>query len=318
MLAVSASFSAGICFALPFAITAKKLHDSGAAICGWGGARDIGRSRNVVISDMDLFPRENIEITTIRVLENSFADKVIAYTGSVIVASGNGMASAFSALLERNGYSLCRVENFEASDGGGMSAVVGGEQVLVGSNGFMNLMGIRTPQKIITRDMVFTAINGTLVGIFDISYKVTPATQDALGLMQRTRREPIFALRDFNLSPVAIENKFHLPADKINFPSFTERFRISGTPVTEASPVAAVVCREGVMPVVEMSERGSRLYWGVMAGTAIAAAAAVIGLILMFISCWQGNFEAASAAKALLLMLLPLLPQAGICFWLQR
>ena len=318
MLAVSGAFGAGICFALPFAISSKKLYSVGAAICGWGGVRDIGRSRNVVIGDSDIFPRDCVEINTIRVLEGSIADKVIAYTGSVIAASGNGMAAAFTDMLERNGYTLCKVENFEANDGGGMTAVVGGEQVMVGSTGFMNLMGIRVPQKIATRDTVFTAINGTLVGIFTLSNKVTPATQDALGLLQRTRREPIFALRDFNISPVAIENKFHLPADKINFPSFSERFRISGTPVTEESPVAAVISREGVVPIVELSERGSRLYWGALAGTAIAAATAVLGLVIMFISCWQGNFEAGSAAKALLLMILPLLPQAGICFWLQR
>lgn len=318
MLSAASAFGAGICFALPFAISSKKLYSVGAAICGWGGVRDIGRSKNVVVSDSDIFPADSMEISAIRVLEGSMADKVISYTGSVVAASGNGMAGVFSALLERNGYSLCKVENFAANDGGGMTAVVCGENVMVGSTGFMNLMGIRVPQKIATRDTVFTAINGTLVGIFNIDYKVTAAVQDALGILQRTSREPVFALRDFNISPVAIENKFHLPADKINFPSFSERFRISGIRVTEDSPVSAVVCRDGVVPLVELSGRGARLYWGVAAGTAIAAAAAVLGLVIAFISCWQGNFEAASAAKALLWMALALLPQAGICFWLQR
>lgn len=318
MLAVSAAFSAGICFALPFAISAKKLYSVGAAICGWAGARDIGRSRNVVIKDSDIFPRDALEISTIRVLEGATADKVISYTGSVIAASGNGMAAAFSELLSRNGYSLCKVENFQANDGGGMTAVVNGELVMVGSTGFMNLMGIRVPQKIATRDTVFSAVNGRLVGIFSIDYKVTPAVQDALGLLQRTRREPIFALRDFNFTPTAIENKFHLPADRINFPSFSERFRISGAVIDESSPVAAVVCRDGMIPITELSERGGKLYWGIVAGTAIAAAAAVIGVIIMFVICWQGSFAAGSAARALLWMLVSLLPEAGICFWLQR
>lgn len=318
MLAVSGAFSAGICFALPFAITARRLYSVGAAICGWGGVRDIGRSRNVVVGDSDIFPRDAVEISAIRVLEGAVADKVISYAGSVIAASGNGMSSAFSELISRNGYSLCRVENFEAHDGGGMTAVVNGENVMVGSTGFMNLMGIRVPQKIATRDTVFAAINGTLVGIFSIDYKVAPAAQDALGLLQRTRREPIFALRDFNMSPVAIEKKFHLPADKINFPAFSERFRISGTRVSADSPAAAVVCREGIVPIVELSERGARLYLAALAGTAIAAASAVLGLVIMFISCWQGNFEACSAARAVLWMALALLPQALICLWLQR
>ena len=39
-------------------------------------------------------------------------------------------------LVRRNGYIISRVENFEAHDGEGMSAVVNGESVYVGSTGF--------------------------------------------------------------------------------------------------------------------------------------------------------------------------------------
>lgn len=318
MVAVGASFSAGLCFALPFAVTAKKLYSSGAAICGWAGARDIGRSGNVVITDGDIFPQGTVEISSIRVLEGSMADKIISYTGSVVVASGNGMAGAFSELISRNGYSLCRVENFIPHDGGGMTAVVNGENVMVGSTAFMNLMGIRVPQKIATKNTVFTAINGALVGIFDMNYKTVPVVQNALGLLQRSKREPIFALRDFNISPTSIENRFHLPADKINFPSFSERFRISGAEIGRESPVAAVISREGIVPMVETSERGRKLYLGVLAGTGIAAFAGLIGLVIMFVLCWNGNFEAAAASKVLLYMLLAALPELIISIWLQR
>lgn len=318
MVAVGASFSAGLCFALPFAVTARKLYSSGAGLCGWAGVRDIGRSGNVVITDGDIFPQGTVEISSIRVLEGSMADKIISYTGSVVAASGNGMAGAFSELISRNGYSLCRVENFIPHDGGGMTAVVNGENVMVGSTAFMNLMGIRVPQKIATKNTVFTAINGALVGIFDMEYKTSPAVQDALGLMQRSKREPIFALRDFNITPTSIENRFHLPADRINFPSFSERFRISGVEISKESPVAAVVCREGMEPLVETSQRGRKLYLGVITGTGIAAAAGLIGLIIMFVLCWNGNFAAAAASKVLLYMLLAALPQLLISIWLQR
>ncbi|MBR2880496.1 MAG: hypothetical protein IKC02_07485, partial [Oscillospiraceae bacterium] len=187
MLACSAVFSGGICFAHPFSVVAGKLFGVGAAISGWPGIRDVGKSYGVVIIDKDIFPNDSVSISGIRVLQNSDPDKVISYTGSVIAASGSGLSGAFTELIKRNGYVLCRVENFTPHDGGGLTAVVNGENVMVGNAGFMNLMGIRVPQRLANRNTVFTAISGELSGLFDIDYKPLPSVQDALGVLLRSK-----------------------------------------------------------------------------------------------------------------------------------
>ena len=318
MIACSAAFSGGVCFAQPFAATAKKLHGCGAAITGWSGVRDIGKSRGVVITDGDIFPKGTVEIAGIRVLQELSADKVISYTGSVIAASANGLSGAFTDLIRRNGYTICRVENFAPHDGGGLTAVVNGENVMVGNAGFMNLMGIRVPQKMANRNTVFAAISGELCGLFDIDYKPLPAVQDALGVLLRSGCDAVFALRDFNMTPDALRNKFHVSGDSFNLPSYPERFSISGADADPDSAVAAIIAREGMVPVVEVSERGKRLYYCALAAAALAAAASVIGLICMFIGCWSGEFLSANAAKAALIMLLCLVPNVLGGLWLQR
>ena len=60
-------FSALLSFALPFFIGSQRIFSSGAAVAGWSGVSDIGQSKNLIVTDRDLFPAENIEIENVRI-----------------------------------------------------------------------------------------------------------------------------------------------------------------------------------------------------------------------------------------------------------
>lgn len=318
MAAASCAFSATLCFAAPFAAAAHRFSQSGAAVAGWTGVRDIGRSRHVVITDADVFPKGTVEVANIRILEGCLVDKVLSYTGSVIAASGSGLVAPFSELLRRNGCTLAKLENFEPHDGGGMTAMVNGENVCVGNTGFMNLMGIRVPRKISTKNSVYAAINGSLVGIFTVNYSPVSSVQGALVLLLRGKLEPIFAIRDFNITPQMLRTKFKLPTDNFKFPAYAERYRISGAEPDSNSRVAAVIAREGMGPLVDTAERGRRLFGGIRAGTLIAAAGCVFGLLMMFLLCWTGAFDSTTAGNVITFMLLWMIPTAVIVWDVQR
>ena len=155
-------FSALLAFPLPFSITARRLLQSGAAMAGYAGASDISRSPRVIVTDTDIFPAGTMTMESIHILEGYYTDKVISYTGSVMAASGAGLSAVFTELMRRNGCTIHRVENFSFHEGGGIEATVRGEQVYVGSSGYMNLMGIRLPRKLNAKNAVFAAINGSL------------------------------------------------------------------------------------------------------------------------------------------------------------
>ena len=316
--AASAAFSVTLCFSLPFAFAARRFSTSGAAVAGWPGIRDIGRSRNVVITDGDVFPRGTLELGDIRILEGSFVDKDISATASVIAASGSGLAMPFAELIRRNGYTISRVENFEPHDGGGMTAMVGGDSVSVGNTGFMNLIGVRVPQKLSAHNTVCTAINGSLVGIFTVNYRATGGVQEALVTLLHSNLEPIFALRDFNITPQMLKTKFRLPADNFKFPSYSERFRISGAEPDKSSRVAAAIAREGMEPLVDAAERGRRLYSAIRIGTLITAVGCVFGLLMMLLLTWTRTFETATASNVITFMLLWLIPTVVITWGVNR
>lgn len=318
LMAASTAFSAAICYSLPYAFAARRFSQSGAAVAAWPGIRDIGRSRNVIITDGDVFPKGTMELGDIRILEGAFVDKVISSTASVIAASGSGLALPFAELIRRNGYTISRVENFEPHDGGGMTAMVNGESVAVGNTGFMNLIGVRVPRKLSTHNAVCTAINGALVGIFMVNYRATGGVQEALVTLLHSNLEPIFALRDFNITPQMLKNKFRLPADNFKFPSYSERFRISGAEPDQSSRVAAAIAREGMEPLVDAAERGRRLYGAIRIGTLIAAAGCVFGLLMMVLMSWTKALDAATSANVITFMLLWLIPSVVITWGVNR
>lgn len=318
LTAVSASFSVFLAFALPFSVTAKNLMKSGAAIAGYAGLSDIGKSRRIVITDNDIFPPGTISIDGIRILEGAYTDKVISYTGSVLAASGAGPAPAFTELMKRNTFTMQHVEGFEAHEGGGMTATVRGEVVYVGNTAFMNLMGIHLPPKLTAKNAIFTAISGVLVGIFTVKYTPVASVQDALSTLLRTRRYPIFAIRDFNMTPLLIRQKFKMPTDGFDFPSFAERYRISSASPEEGSQISAVLTRDGLAPMIAVSDKGKRAHRAVRISVALSLAGAVLGMIVMFFLSWSASYDAAGVGNMMTFMFLWLVPIIVLAFGLNR
>ncbi len=310
LLSVSASFTAFLSFPLPYCLTAGKLQSSGAAIVGYVGCADIGKTRRVVISDNDLFPPGTMKLSGINILEGALVDKVVSCTTSLLQASGSGVTGVFMELVTRRGYSLVNPQEFRCHEGGGLSARVADEEVLVGSAGFMNLMGIRLPQNMQVKNAVCTAISGELVGVFNLEYIPVSSVQDALVTLLQGRTQPIFAIRDFNITPLMIRQLFRMPTDNFNFPTFRDRYNIAASAADTDSPVSAILARGGMGPMVDAAEAGRKLYSICRASTVISLVGSAAGLIVMFLLCRAGSYDTATAGNVLSYMLLWSLPVA--------
>ena len=317
LMSVSASFTAFLSFPLPYALAARKLQASGAAVMGWAGCADIGRVKRVVITDNDLFPPGTVKLATVNIQEGVFVEKVISYTVSLLAASGSGVIHAFAELMEHRGYPLVNVEEFKCHQGGGLSALIGGERVLVGSPGFMNLMGIRLPQNMNPENAVCTAISDRLVAVSLLEYVPTKGVQEALATLLQNRSRPIFAIRDFNINPRMIKKLFLLPTSNFNFPPFRDRYRISAA-AQGLGPVSAVVTRPGMSPLVDAAESGRKLYATCRIGAILSLLSTMVGLVVMFLLFRAGSYDTATVGNVLSYMLLWALPLALLAFGQNR
>lgn len=300
----TAPFIALLAYPLPFLYTARSLFHNGNAIAGWSGLVDIGESKHIIVTDHDVFPKNTISIDSIRILEGVDPQKIITYTGSVIIASGSALSPAFSELMNKNSCVIEQVYDFKCHEGGGLTAMISGDEVLVGNSGFMHLMGIHIPQKLASKSSVFVAVNGVISAIYAIKYTPVVSVQKALITLLRSKRTSIFAIKDFNITPEMIRKKFRMPSDRFDFPSFADRYAIAGAKRGKDSKIAAVVARSGLASMVQLQDEGHRLYNTVRLSVLLSLLCVGIGMIMVFLMCLSSAMESISASTLLMYMLI--------------
>ena len=185
--------------------------------------------------------------------------------------------------MSRNGGMMYPVENFEYLSGGGMKGIIGGEVVLCGSVELMRLMNVRVPYRLVGKTTVLLAVDGLLYGIFNMKYEPQKQVRDALVGLIRSNRHPVFAIRDFNVTPELLRSIFNVSTDGYDFPPYVERFAISEARISDDSTIAAVVCREGLGPLVHMADTGRSMYMATRINLLVTLLSAVIGVILVFV-----------------------------------
>ena len=275
--------SALLCFALPFFTGSVRIFSSGAGIAGWSGLCDIGQSKNLIVTDRDLFPEGTVELEGVRIFADAKPERIISYAGSMLTASGCGVASCFADLMEKNGCSIRKIENFEYLPGGGMKGIIDSSVILCGSSDLMQLMNVRVPFRLVGRTSVLLAVDGILYGIFNMKYTADPKVRKALVNLMRSNRHPIFALRDFNVTPEMLRGCFDVATDGYDFPPYVERFKMSEAVPSEDSKVAAVVCREGLGPLTHLADTGRSMYVTIRLNLLLTMLCAVLGMLIVFI-----------------------------------
>ena len=270
------------CFALPFFIGSGRIFTVGAAVAGWSGLSDVGRSQNLIITDRDLFPEGSVEIDTVRIFADAEPEKILSYAGTMILASGSGIAPCFAELMNRNGGTIRHVDNFEFLPGGGMKGTIDGSTVLCGGTDLMRLMNVRIPYRLVDKTTVLLAVDNVLYGIFNLKYLPQPQVRAALIGLIRSSRHPVFAIRDFNVNPEMLRELFDVATDGYDFPPYMERFKLSEPPADSDAPVAAVVCREGLGPLSLMADTGRSMYLATRFNLIVTLIAAIAGVITVF------------------------------------
>ena len=304
----SASLSATLCFGIPWRKLSARLSKSGAALAGWQGMVNTTGSSNLLLSDIDLFPAGSVSLNGVKIFGDWSIEKVVGLTATLIRDSGSGLEKVFHDLLRSQGAIYRRGGELAVYEGGGVSEVIRGEQVLVGSASFMVLMDVALPPGLKVKNAVFCAINGDLAGIFALNYHLPGTVPPALDSLIRNRITPVLATRDFNLIPSMLRQRFKLSVEKLEFPPVARRRELSDPDQSHSDTLTAVLCREGVGPYAEAVVGARRLRSAVRLSTVLACLGSVAGALLSFYLTFVAAYASLTAANLTLFLLMWLVP----------
>ncbi len=286
-------FGSLFAFSLPFAKVAKRLAHMGVAIPGWTAARAFSSGTFAVVSDGDLFPAGTVTLNGLKVFGQYSYERITSLAASLLAASGSGLFAVMQDLTRETRESLRRVTSFEHYEGGGVGGEIDHDRVLLGSSAFMLRMGIRLPQQLNIKNAILVSVNLNIAGIFAVNYISADGVENALHLFERQKITPVLAVRDFNISPLMLKNRFGINADALEYPPIEDRLALSDPGRETPAKPMAVLAREGLSPYAESIVGGMRLHKITLINLFIQLLSAIGGLLLMFYFTYVGTAEAA-------------------------
>ena len=308
ILTAASPLGAALAFGKPFEKLTRRLNRSGAALAGWPGIEAMAGSSGILITDTDLFPPGSVTPNGIKIFGDFSVEKVVSYTASLIRDSGSGLDKIFHDLLRTQGAIYRRTTDFCCYEGGGLSAVIRGQQVLVGSASFMALMEVGLPQGLNVKNAVFCAIEGELAGIFALNYTLPASVRPSLAALITGKVSPVLATRDFNIIPAMLRQRFKLPVEKMEFPPVERRMELSSV-VQEYDPlVTAVLCREGLSPFADAVVGGRRLGRITRLNAVLASLGALAGVLLGFYLTYVRAFASLEVLNLFVFLVMWLVP----------
>lgn len=310
MLAAGYPMGMLIAYPRPFHICAKRLLRHGAAVAGWQGAKNLGGECELIITDADLFPPDNVTLNGMKIYSDRNVTQIVGYAAAVVETAGSGLVPLFREIQASQNGRHYSVETFRRYEGGGLGAEMQGDVVLMGSLAFMKLMRVRMPEGAGLKQAVYLAINSELAAVFALHYTADPAAQSSLHAATRSGALiPMLATRDFMITPQFLKHRYKLAPEKIEFPTVEERARLSSSEAVRDPRQGAMMARGSFTGFVATVTGARTLRSAARGAAGVAILGGVIGALVLFFLTFIGSVQAVSAWNLLIFALLWLLPE---------
>ncbi|MCI9036946.1 MAG: hypothetical protein HFF80_04200 [Oscillospiraceae bacterium] len=308
VLCASSSLVFPLAFCVPFGRLAYRLTRSGAAVAGHYGAAALSASRRLVAADGDLFPPGSASLGGLK-LYGEERNRALSYAATLAVQGGGLLGRVFADACQSSRVSYQSLEHFHIHDDSGLSGMIHGETVLVGTPAFMRHKAVRLPASLPSKTAVCLAVDGTLTAVFSIKYTPASTADAALRAMRRNGLQLILAVRDGNITPKLLKSKFGTDCGAER-PELGERLALSD-PEREAGAPNGLLYREGLLPFVSLAVGSRRLCQTVLVGNLISIFSSIAGALLGFYLTFTGSYAVLTPPLLLTYLLLwvaPMLP----------
>ena len=291
---------------LPLFYLSRRLGRSGCAAAGYAGARALSRPNRLILTDDDLFPSGTVSLNGYKVFGEE-RSRAVSYAASVAKAAGSSLTPLLERQLTAEGGFHLPVDGLRFCEEGGVEATIRGETVLLGSAYFMKKRKVALPRDMKLPTGAFLAVDGVLTAVFAIKYQPSRNAEWALRTLRRFRITPVLAVRGGNVTPGLIKRKFGVDAKPV-YPDVSTRLALAELARQQGETPYAVICREGLLPLVEAVAGSRRAVKAVRTATVLSYLGALAGIALAYYLTSIGNFALLTPLAMVLYQLLWLLP----------
>ena len=297
-----------LAYCVPFGRIAVHLARDGAAVAGMYGAAALSSDPRLVVTDTDLFPTGSAILGGIK-LYGEERERALSYAASLASQGGGLLGRVFENACRSALVIPQNPEHFHIHDCGGLSGMIHGETILLGSPSFMRRQGVRLPAALPTKLAVCLAVDGTLTAVFGIRYSAAEPVEYALRLLRRAKFHLALATRDNNLTPKLIRARFGTDCGA-QLLELGDRLALSAPDWTPEGP-NGLLYRDGLLPFVNLVTGSRRLCQTARVGNLISIFSSIAGALLGFYLTFAGSYAVLTPLLVLtygLLWMVPMLP----------
>ena len=258
------------------------------------------------MTENDLFPTGTVAFNGYKVYGEERI-KMLSYAAGMAQAAHSQLSPLFRQQLAAEGGFSARVDDLRFCEEGGVTGMIRGETVAMGSAYFMRKQKVTLPHDLKLQTGVFLAIDGVLGAIFVIKYQPSRNVDWALRALHRAGMRPVLAVRSGNVTPGLLKRKFGLDCKPV-YPNVSARLALSDAMEQRGEAPNAVIYREGLMPLAEAAIGSRRLRSATRTGTWLCYLGAVVGLLLTYYLTSVGSYGTLSPLYMLGFLALWLLP----------
>ena len=305
-LTVALPLSLPLTAVLPLKRLQHRLTRGGSALAGYAGAPPLSRSRQLLVTENDLFPTGTVAFNGYKVYGEERI-RMLSYAAGMAQAAHSQLSPLFRQQLAAEGGFSARVDDLRFCEEGGVVGTIRGETVAMGSAYFMRKQKVALPHDLKLQTGVFLAVDGVLGAIFVIKYQPSRNVEWALRALHRARLRPVLAVRSGNVTPGLLKRKFGVDCKPV-YPNVSARLALSDVMEQQGTIPHAVIYREGLMPLTETVIGCRRLRSAARVGTWLCYLGAAVGLFLTYYLISAGSYATLSPLYMLGFLALWLLP----------
>ena len=315
-LLVATPASYFVALSRPMHTLEKKLHMVGSVLCGWQGVKGLCGSAAFPLRDEDLFPTGASKLNGVKFYGDRTPDQIIAYATALVNAHDNGLAPVFNQLLKSRSGMEYQVTNLQNYGDGGIGGEVLEEPVLMGTQNFLQEMGVEIPEGTMVNQAIYCAIDGQLCAVFAIAYaKMKSAAAGLVTLSGYRKLTPVVVCGDFLITESFLRSKFGIRTRRLAFPDGTVRRELRHFRPDPDATAYALTTQDTLVSVAYAVTGARALRTASKLGNAIHLIGGIAGLLIMAALAYLGSTQLLTPVNVLLYQLVWMIPGLLITDW---